>query len=206
MTCDLTQTLLDTPMASPPAPDMLAGVRTHAAGCPACAERLAEWEALAAVVGTLPRSVQPDRPLWEGIAARTGRRHSRWPWALAAAAVLATVLLTQAVVRPGSGRDAALFAGGPPPAVAGAPVARAADYRAAADELEQAVATGAVRLLPHSNRALTASLAALDAAEAEAREALARAPDNPAIQAAYLAAVRHRLTLLRQAAQFEGSD
>jgi len=43
-------------------------------------------------VGRLPKSIEPPRDLWPGIAARL-RRSRRWYWvALAAAAVLALVL------------------------------------------------------------------------------------------------------------------
>lgn len=45
-------------------------------------------------VGRLPKSIEPPRDLWPGIAARLGRRWQRWYWLpLAAAAALAAVLI-----------------------------------------------------------------------------------------------------------------
>ena len=198
MNCERTTTALEGSLASRIDPAMLSAATQHAATCPACAAALDEHGALAALRAQLPATMTPARPLWTGIEARLQPRSRIRSWrlvpGLAAAALAGILLVSSDRSRPEA------------PSLPESVTAEVAAYRDAARELEQALRSGTIRIPAASIRAIEAPLARIDGASAEVRVALGRDPANSSLQLAYLATMRHRLALLRQVAQMEGTE
>lgn len=81
----------------------------HLAGCAACRRDVERLRALVTNAAALPRSIEPERDLWPGIAPRLGRRGVPWWVGVAAAVVLAVgALLVVANRVKGGGGDWAI--------------------------------------------------------------------------------------------------
>lgn len=154
---------------------------------------------LRAALERLPRSVDPGEDLRPGIRAlRERRRRAGMPAGaprrvLAAAAVLvaaAGVTLALVVARSGAGEA---------PEGAAVVLALDAEYDRAGDELKARVAESADRLDPAAMRLLFEDLGTVEAALAEAREALRRDPVSPLLGELVMAAHRQRMDVLRRA-------
>ena len=179
-------------------------VAAHVAGCAGCHAAVAELQALLAAAGALPKSVQPSRDLWGGIAARLGQRttgnvqRAFWTGALAAAAVFAIIVgisrflpPSTALHRPGGGQGWA---------------AVTADYEQSAAELVATLRTERGRLRPETVALVERNLRIIDAAIRESRAALERDPGNAELRQLFAAAYRQKVELLRWATRVATSS
>jgi anti-sigma factor RsiW len=184
------------------------GVEAHLAGCASCAGELAALRAVIAAAAALPPERPSDSDAWPGIRDRIGASpHARQPWRislsvpqLAAAATLFVALGMGGMwlqLRPAVNRPAAPA----PPAAATVTPAVLADesYTDIVAELEAALADGRDRLEPETIQVLEANLAAIDAAIAQARDALAGDPANVGLTRHLVRTRAMRVTLLRRA-------
>ncbi len=153
---------------------------SHLERCPNCAAELAEAAGLAARIAELPQTLEPERDLWPGVAARLdAARVARGRFGRRELAVAASVLLAAAAVVGAylAGRQQALTASAPAPTAA--PVA------------------GAIE-----TEALLASFDALGVQSmARIAEALGADPDNALLQRQLVAAYRRQVDLLERAAR-----
>jgi anti-sigma factor RsiW len=177
----------------------LTAVEAHLAGCEACRREAEALERLLAETRALPRSIMPERELWDGIEARlaprggavtalpTRRRTPLRPMLLAAA--IAGILL--------GGTAVALVLRRAPadPAF----VAEQQRYLEASAELARALAQEPGHLAPETQAVVRRSLAIVDQAIAEAEAALTDDPGNRALEQMLLARYEQRLELLRRA-------
>jgi len=168
--------------------------------------------ALEAALARLPRSVNPPRDLWPGIAARVedrpGRSGLRWPWAAAAAVVLvvASSAITASLVR----RAGTPVAAGP---VAEAPVPGTAStafgpghtldpaYDAARRNLVDELSRRIDRMPPSARQRLEANLGELRRASSEINGLLAERPGDPLLEELLLATYQDELAVLANDSQ-----
>lgn len=131
------------------------------------------------LLGSLPRDIEPSRDLWPAIAAATRRPARRWPLALAAGIVIATIasLLTfQSAQRPDATPSVASRA---EPINARFQAPDDARYLAARAALEADFEAGLTLLAPDTQQRIRDSLATIRAANEEIRVALAADPASP---------------------------
>lgn len=128
------------------------------------------------------------------------------PRRLAAAAVLLVALTATATWYATTPRDTAQVVEGPAAAPTSAPTADPAaalalfaSYERSAAELSASLDRRSVGLDARTLAVLERTLRTIDGAIAEAREALATDPSNPAVQAFVTAAYRQKLDFLRRA-------
>lgn len=146
---------------------------------------------LDALLGAIPRTVEPDRDLWPGIEAQVAPRRGRFPrWAgqIAAAVALVAIssLVTAVVVRHATQPVAGMTAMDAPVRFASASFGPGhsldAEYVAArrqlALQLEQRIAS----LPPAARDKLEWNLAEMHRAAQEINEALARQPGDPLLE------------------------
>lgn len=185
-------------------------VAAHLAECAACASTLDELRALRAQATALPGSIPPVTDAWPGIEARLAPRRGQagvrsWrvsfslPQLAAAAALVLAVgmgsmwmLPTRHVPDAGAGRAAQ------PADVVPAGLADAS-FDAAVADLEALLDEGRAHLDPATIRVLEENLAAVDAAIAQARQALAADPGNIGLANHLLRTRGMRLGVLRRA-------
>lgn len=186
----------------------------HLAACGACASRLELMRGVVAQAATLPRSVEVPADEWQRIRARIGAREWRgagtMPWWTRRSALLAAAL---ALVIVSSGVTALLLRPEPsdtaqttPPVIEAVPAtARVAaiedEYAATAQQLERELAARKDALSPETIAAVERSLRTIDAAIAEAREALARDPGSETLERLLVAGHGQKIELLRHAAR-----
>lgn len=184
----------------------------HLGTCNACASRLELMRSVVTQATTLPRSVDVPPDEWQRIRARIGAREWRgagtMPWWTRRSALLAAAL---ALVMVSSGVTALLLrpeppvtTQAPPPVVKGVPAtARVAaiedEYAATAQQLERELAARKHALAPETIAAVERSLRTIDAAIAEAREALARDPGSETLERLLVAGHGQKIELLRRA-------
>jgi anti-sigma factor RsiW len=187
-------------------------VDEHIATCDVCFTRVERLRALLGRASSLPRGMDPPAGEWSQVRARMGSSKARalttTPWwtrrgALLAAG-LALVMVSSAVT--------ALFVGGtggvadPPVAAATGPqtlIPRLAalehDYATVTRDLERELAERKQALTPETIAAVERSLRTIDAAIAEAREALARDPSSETLARLFVAGHDQKVELLRHA-------
>jgi hypothetical protein len=156
-------------------------------------------DALARALGALPRSVEPSRDLWAGVATRVDasrRRVVRMQRALTGAAVLLAAASVALAVRvaphPPADRDEARA----PAAVSGAEAHQASDttpgevvvpeeatYQAAVAALTPSFDERLRALSPADASAIETSVHAIEAAIAATRESLEQTPDDADLRA-----------------------
>lgn len=144
-----------------------------------------------------------------GDGTRLGDRTLPWytaPRRLAAAAVLLVALTATATWYATTPRDTAQVVEGPAAAPTSAPTADPAaalalfaSYERSAAELSASLDRRSAGLDARTLAVLERTLRTIDGAIAEAREALATDPSNPAVQAFVAAAYRQKLDFLRRA-------
>lgn len=194
----------------------------HLASCAECREVLTGLAMIRDTAAELPSIDRaPDVEMWPGVAARiapaTSRRISlSWMQAVAAGLVLAAlsgagvwVSLRGNIDGAGDAVAPPVADRGPEPGVEAGPVtvANFGDdaYETAVKDLRAALDRGRNRLDPQTIQVLERNLASIDAAIAEAREALAADPANVGLNS-YLAGVqRRKLDLLRTAGELAGT-
>lgn len=203
-------------------PDERAQVAQHLAGCDACRRTLDQLREVVALAASRP-AIQPGEDLWPGIrerlraapaevvpieaaARRPLRRRFTFSVPQLAAAAVALMVVSGGAVWLALGARAA-----GPDAVASLRVAQDspglarlvsddASYQATLAELERALASSRDRLDPVTIAVLESNLRLIDAAIAEATEALARDPGN-AYLSEHLGQTREKkIEVLRRAA------
>jgi anti-sigma factor RsiW len=203
MTCDEVRARLDEYFDETLADDERKVVAIHLKSCAGCRAELAALEALLADAAGLPKSILPERDLWEEIEQRLGERGTGRPgggsnvrpwdrgtgWWLAAAAVLLMALsslATAAWMRRGASLAAVAIAG-------------PAEYARATADLIRQVQAEERSLSPATLAVIQRNLAIVDAAIRESEDAVARDPGNHGLQQMVLSCYEQRLNLLRQA-------
>ena len=173
-------------------------VEAHLAGCAGCRAAVAELRQLVADARALPRSIEPLRDLWAGVAARLSHRERRTTWwrertfwagALAAAATLVLAFALYRLTAPPK----------IPPTADRNWVAVQADYDQAEQELAHLLATQRGRLQPSTVALVARNLSIIDAAIGESRAALARDPANAELRSLVATASRQKVELLQWA-------
>lgn len=186
-------------------------VAAHLAACGECAGALADLQTVVGHAHALPPERPPAGDPWPGVAARIGARPSRGsllPWRvtlslpqLAAAAVVLVAagmggMWLQMNDAPASNPAPAVSAG----TVDAVPAALADEsFDAVLADLETALDAGRDRLDPRTVEVLEANLAAIDAAIAQATEALAADPANVGLTRHLVRTRALRVALLRRA-------
>jgi anti-sigma factor RsiW len=175
-------------------PGERAAVEAHLATCSGCRAAVAELRDMLAGAQELPRSIEPPRDLWVGIAPRLARRvtgnvqRAFWAGALAAAAVLLIVFgIPRPTVRPSDGPAGRGWA------------AVQADYEQSAAALAATLAAERGHLRPATVALVERNLRIIDAAIRESRAALERDPGNTELRTLFAAAYRQKVELLRWA-------
>lgn len=160
---------------------------------------------LANLIAGLPRSIEPEEDLWEGIEERIApvplpvRRWRVGPLALAAAVLLGAV---GAWTLRGSLQPA-------PTAEEEATVAVARweqDVRSTTVELQEALESRRAEMDPHALAVIDGALRDIDAAIADVRRALEDDPDNDALAMALADAWQQKVHVLRNAAELGEVD
>lgn len=200
------------------APDQAAAVESHLEACAVCRGEVASTRSLLDAAAKLPRSIEPPRDLWSGIAERidegSAGKTGKWSfgartlWSmrypLAAAAVLLVVAsstLTALLMRERTTSD-----GRTPAAASVRPetLSLVSDWRATEGEylratLELAEALEAAKdgLAPEVVELIEDNLRIIDSAIQESRAALALEPTNLELIEALMARYEKKLEVLR---------
>ncbi len=185
-----------------------AEVDAHLTGCAACRDEAAALRRLRSEARALSDSVEPERDLWPGIAARIAgapaaapRRRSwfeGWTQGLAWAAVLAVALVGAYRLLapvPEAPPRAEIMPAGLVPAVG----ALETQTAAAGKELQAALALRPEGMDAATGAALAANLDVLERAIAETREAWVAHPEDPALIYELTDLYRRKLDLLHGA-------
>jgi hypothetical protein len=163
-----------------------------------------------AALRTLPTSVEPERDLWPGIAARIAHPARRAPlrplvrFAMAAS-LLAALALGWALAARLRPAPVVVEVPAPPAAPAEAGVARTAyaatgrELDAIRDELRSAIDAQSAQLPPATRQLVFENLATIDKAIAEIEKALAAAPTDVELARTYVVYRQRQIDLLRQA-------
>jgi anti-sigma factor RsiW len=184
----------------------------HLAACDTCFSRLQGMRVLVAHASSLPRTIPAPAGEWLRVRARLGAHGSHvapmHPWwtrrSALLAAGLALVIASSAVTAlfVGGGRDIAVQPE-PLPARTAAVMPRLAalehEYATVTRDLERELAMRKHTLAPETIAAVERSLRTIDAAIAEAREALARDPGSETVARLLVAGHDQKVELLRHA-------
>jgi hypothetical protein len=183
----------------------------HIATCDACFARVQRLRALLASASSLPTAMDPPAGEWSQVRARiaeSATRSLRTPWwtrrgALLAAG-LALVMVSSAVtalVVGGSGgaRTPSVVAVDTPQTLVPRLAALEHDYATVTSDLERELAERKHALTPETIAAVERSLRTIDAAIAEARDALARDPSSETLARLFVASHDQKVELLRHA-------
>jgi hypothetical protein len=165
---------------------------------------------LLAKAAELPKDVQPGRDLWPAIAARIAQAHEapakpafRWPLALAASLVVASVsaLLTWSLVRDPQPATPAVIAQAPEPAGEFVPVSYGpnsgltAKELAARDELFAQFRGAFENLRPETRTAIVKNLAIMQQAADQIDAALAKDPASGMLKGMLVGTYKQELQL-----------
>lgn len=189
-----------------------AALEQHLVACASCRAAAAEWRQTIDHLHSAPRTVEPAHDLWPALQHRLVRgpagsehRTARAQWwtrstSLAAAAALLVALSSGATAylmqRADERADVTAAAAGDRPSV----LAEEA-YRHVAAQLFESYAARRDELAPATVQVVERSLRVIDAAIAEARDALARDPANRAVAEMLEASYRHKIDFLRRTAE-----
>lgn len=187
------------------------GVQEHLTGCAACAEELNEIRDLRERVAELPRSLEPARDLWPGVASAIdrskvvrGRFRSRALLAAAAAVVVVSSLVTAYYL----GRSRALETADSPMAPAGGPSAVLVasfdglgvdDYAIRRGALLDALEARSHELSPETLDVVQQNLQLIDEAMDKIAAALGEDPENEFLMKRLAGAYRQQIDLLQRA-------
>ena len=188
-----------------------AGAEEHLAACDACFTRLQRMRMLVTSASSLPRVMPAPAGEWQRIRARMhGARspHAQAPWWTRRSALLAAGL---ALVIASSGVTALLVGGRrdaverqtasikAPATLTPRLAALEHEYATVTSDLERQLADGKHTLAPETVAAVERSLQTIEAAIAEAREALARDPGSETLARLLVAGHDQKVELLRHA-------
>jgi len=193
------------------------GAEGHLAECAECRATLSKVRELIHAAQALPRDIAPPPEVWTALRSRvavtptSARRTSRWirgSWiAVAAVAVLVagmTLLLSGGPSA--TARNEKLARMKPTPATPTLVLAVDNNYAATVAELRNTLETQRATLSPATIRVLERSLATIDTAIAEARQALADDPANQTLLGILSANYEHKVQLLKRATQLTSSS
>jgi hypothetical protein len=186
----------------------------HLVACDECFSRLQRMRVLVAHASSLPRTMPAPADEWRRVRARLDAGGSRVasisPWwtrrSVLLAAGLALVMVSSGVTAlfVGRGGDVALQPDRLPattPAVMPRLAALEQEYATVTRDLERELAGRKNTLAPETIAAVERSLRTIDAAIAEAREALARDPGSETLARLLVAGHDQKVELLRRAAR-----
>lgn len=183
----------------------------HLAECDDCRATLRRVRELVAVARVLPRDVAPPPDVWAAVRARVDAAHRPRPmrlltggWVAAAAALVLVVGMSLLLPFDPGGRakgKGATFAE-PMPAAA---LSVERSYSPTVAELRETLDARWTTLSPATTRVVESSLAAIDAAIAEARTAMVSDPRNPALVEILSAHYARKVDLLQRATELEPS-
>lgn len=184
-------------------------VERHVAECESCRRALDRMRAMVAAAGALPREIAAPPEAWAEIQARLARattsaRPARWwhnGWLASAAAVI-LVVGTAVLLPRGAGKAKAVKIAPPMPVVL-ASVEK--NFAPTIAELREAFESQRATLSPSTVRTLEHSLAVIDTAIAEAREALAADPGSSALVDILAAYYERKVEFLKRATNLSSS-
>jgi anti-sigma factor RsiW len=198
------------------APEEEERISHHAAACAACGTELAAVRRLGTRVAELPRSIEPARDLWPGVAARIESEkvvrgvftRSTRRFLLAAAVVVAALGVLAIAHTVGRQQVPSKMVRIAPPsdlvtAANGAPsfgVAEA-EFREARVELMAALELRRENLAPETLEVVEENLRVIDAAIGRISSALAEDLGNPRLTLQLASAYRHQIDLLQRASR-----
>lgn len=182
----------------------------HLAACDECFTRLARLRRLLAEAGALPSELPVPPDEWARVRARITPEPSsgagRSPWWVRRGSLIAAGI---ALVVVSSATTALLLDRGPAPSAAVVPATTPVlatrlasiehDYASVTRDLERELAEHRHVLSPETIAAVERSLRTIDAAIAEAREALARDPGSETVARLLVASHDQKIELLRRA-------
>lgn len=192
-------------------------VERHVSECALCRETLRKVRELVAAARALPREVAPPPAVWTELRARVAREprpryiearwwHSGW---LAAAAAILLVLGTSLLMPRSAGKAKGAKLPRPTPvATVTSPVVLLAvdkNYSATLAQLREALNAQRSALSLSTVRTVERSLAVIDTAIAEARQALASDPANQALVDILSAHYERKVDLLQRATELSSS-
>jgi len=187
------------------------GLRAHVATCPSCAEELESIRQLRERAASLPRSVEPSRDLWPGIAARISEQkviRRRFGGRALLAAAAAVVVISSVVTAYFIGRSQAVATAERPTVVEVGPsdVLLASfeglgvdNFVATRAELLDAFEARRHELSPETMDVVMENLALIDQAMARIAEALGENPENEFLMKQLAGAYRRQIDLLQRA-------
>lgn len=203
MSCHDLRLLLDDLLDGELEPAAEDALREHLAACPACRAELERGQYLRRQVAALPRSVEPARDLWPGIAHQLGeerRPRGRSTWSVwlgtaAAAAMLGAVLTGMLAGPRGTGDPAPLQSAVAvvDPGASELERARAALLQAF-EQRRGSLSDGTVRVVLEAVEVIDHSIAAIGGA-------LERHPGDAGLARRLQAAYRQEIQLLQRAAR-----
>jgi hypothetical protein len=186
----------------------------HLAECAECRDMLRKVRELLVAAHTLPREIAPPADVWTALrsrvvhtpAARRAPARS-WGYTLAAAAAVILIVGTAVLVPRGGGKaKATKVVVAPPAPVAVLHLAVEQSYSATLAELRETLDTQRATLSPATVRVLERSLATIDTAIAEAREALTNDPANEVLVKILSANYERKVELLQRATELSSSS
>ena len=185
----------------------------HLASCAECRATLTGLRSLLTASRSLPREVTPPLETWTRLRARVGVRSSgpeaashRWGRWLAAAASIILVVSAALLIPGGRGKGtvvkAKAMAVSQPPAAARVEL----HYAPALAELRASVEARRAQYAPAAARVVDRTLAVIDDAIAETREAIVSDPQNPALVDMLSSHYERKVELLQRAAELAPSS
>jgi anti-sigma factor RsiW len=186
-------------------------LREHLAGCAACAEEIEGVRELRERAAALPRSLEPERNLWPGIASAIGDskvvrvRFGRRAFLAAAAAVL---VVSSVITAYFLGRSQTVVTAEAPPAVENGPSAvllasfdglGVDGYAARRTELLDALEARSHELSPDTMNVVMENLRLIDEAMDRISAALGEEPENEFLMKRLAGAYRQQIDLLQRA-------
>jgi len=183
----------------------------HLAACDACFSRLQRMRVLVGHASGLPRSMPAPVDEWQRVRGRLDARRraeSMSPWwtrrsALLAAGLALVILSSGVTALLVGGRQDVAVQPAPPPAATNPIMPRLAalehEYAMVTGDLERELAAHKHTLAPETIAAVERSLRTIDAAIAEAREALALDPASETVARLLVAGHDQKVELLRHA-------
>jgi hypothetical protein len=191
----------------------------HLSECAECSETLRKVRGLVDAAHALPRDIAPPPEVWAALRTRVGsgsapvgRARTTWAqrsWMAAAAAIILMVGAAVFVPRATGKAKASKVAQSVP--AAPVPVRHVgggveSSYSATLAELRRTLDTQRASLSPATVRVLERSLATIDTAIAEAREALASDPANEVLVKILSANYERKVELLQRATELSSSS
>ena len=212
--CDRCISMLDDHLDGSLSGDHSGAVQEHLTDCPGCRSEYQRAEDLAAAVGDLPRSVEPDHDLWPEIASEIGNRrvvrgsfdrpaiagHRRW-WRVAAAAAVLIAAVTVAYMA-GVERGRPRVAHAPPTGehyTVAAYGDLATDLEEARDLLRGSLESRRHELSPETWAVVMDNVLVIDEAIVRIETALRENPEDSRLNRQLAVAYRRQIDLLQRA-------